>query len=374
VVNTGIPVAHLNSTVDIYEDMIVFQLRDNALQNFTGTFNLGGVLNGGPIGTYNLRTGKVQMIGAWGYRPTIYKNIISISGDTVRYYDLNTDRLIDTGIPGQDQALWGRRIAYRSQEGLSGPPLIHIYDIDTGAVINIGVPGYSPAIYGNIVVFVDSDGVIRYYDMSTQTLFNTGEEGSNPAIYDRRIVFTSGNLLTGDVRYFDLEGGRAYDTGQLGAEPCIYEDTITYYDFESLKGVNLGGAGDQDQLRPIVKTHQITASDRMLPKKAALPQTITVPSSSAKLSITRILSTQQAHTVRFMVEGVDVQSIEVEVYNLGGRRVFDSGFAPGRSLTWNLLAQDGRLIANGVYLYVVQVRGADGKVVRSQIQKLVVLR
>ncbi|MDH7505233.1 MAG: right-handed parallel beta-helix repeat-containing protein [Candidatus Acetothermia bacterium] len=71
---------------------------------------------------------------------------------------------------------------------------------------------------------------------------------------------------------------------------------------------------------------------------------------------------------RFVVEGVGVASVEARVWNLAGSLVF-SGKATG-----NALAVDGGAWANGVYLYAVTVRGADGAVVQTEVRKLVVLR
>lgn len=59
----------------------------------------------------------------------------------------------------------------------------------------------------------------------------------------------------------------------------------------------------------------------------------------------------------------------VEVFSLSGRSVLQSDWTTGRQLSWDLST-----IANGVYLYVVTVQGANGEVVTSKLQKLVVLR
>lgn len=78
--------------------------------------------------------------------------------------------------------------------------------------------------------------------------------------------------------------------------------------------------------------------------------------------------------VDFVVLGQGIAEIQVEVFNLAGARVYDSGFVSGNTLSWNLTANAGDTVANGVYLYVVTVRGFNGEVVRSQVRKLVVLR
>ena len=77
--------------------------------------------------------------------------------------------------------------------------------------------------------------------------------------------------------------------------------------------------------------------------------------------------------VTFWALGVEVQGLEVEVYDLGGRKVW-SGEGSGNRLIWTLLNSEGRPVANGVYLYVVTVRDQDGEPVRTEVRKLVVLR
>jgi hypothetical protein len=71
---------------------------------------------------------------------------------------------------------------------------------------------------------------------------------------------------------------------------------------------------------------------------------------------------------RFLVEGVGIASVEAKVWNLAGKLVF-SGKANG-----NALAVDGVTLANGVYLYAVTVKGADGQALSTEVRKLVILR
>lgn len=77
---------------------------------------------------------------------------------------------------------------------------------------------------------------------------------------------------------------------------------------------------------------------------------------------------------RFVAEGQGIQSIRVEVFDLSGRQVFDSGEVSGEILEWNLQNDNGDLRANGVYLYVMTVGGFSGETVRGRIKKLVILR
>ena len=69
-----------------------------------------------------------------------------------------------------------------------------------------------------------------------------------------------------------------------------------------------------------------------------------------------------------------ISSAQVKIYDQGGRQVFDSGVVGQHGLHWNVLDLDGRRVANGVYLYVVTMYGANGQVERSEFKKIAVLR
>ncbi|MCX8103750.1 MAG: hypothetical protein N3E42_04880 [Candidatus Bipolaricaulota bacterium] len=71
---------------------------------------------------------------------------------------------------------------------------------------------------------------------------------------------------------------------------------------------------------------------------------------------------------------VAIASVRLEVFDLAGRRVFASGPVPGATYKWYLQRDDGRPVANGVYLYVFFTQTADGTEVRSSVGKLAVRR
>jgi len=83
---------------------------------------------------------------------------------------------------------------------------------------------------------------------------------------------------------------------------------------------------------------------------------------------------RNAPAIRFTAEGQGIAGIKVEVFDLSGKQVFASDFIPGNALEWHLETELGQPVANGVYLYIVTVRGYSGDVVRSKVRKLVVLR
>jgi len=65
-----------------------------------------------------------------------------------------------------------------------------------------------------------------------------------------------------------------------------------------------------------------------------------------------------------------LSQLRVRVFDLSGKVLFESDLAGAHALQWALTKQ--RRLANGVYLYVVSGRRADGSAWRSQVQKLAI--
>jgi hypothetical protein len=82
---------------------------------------------------------------------------------------------------------------------------------------------------------------------------------------------------------------------------------------------------------------------------------------------------QSGGQYRFEAQGYNIEGVQVQVYNLAGKAVFSAESA-GNSLSWNGLSTDGRRLANGVYLYVLTVKGTYGDIVQTKVQKLAILR
>jgi hypothetical protein len=102
------------------------------------------------------------------------------------------------------------------------------------------------------------------------------------------------------------------------------------------------------------------------------PLTIEVLGAPVALAVKAItLSQQPVRTsgAYFAVEGVGIAQTTVRVFSMTGKLVF-SQTAQGNVVPFSAAAE----LANGVYLYVVTVQGADGQTVTSKISKLVVLR
>lgn len=77
--------------------------------------------------------------------------------------------------------------------------------------------------------------------------------------------------------------------------------------------------------------------------------------------------------VKVTVNSIDVESIKLQVFGLDGKLVLDRS-ARGSQLRVNLFTDNRQLLANGVYLYVVTVKGYNAETWRSEVRKLVVLR
>jgi hypothetical protein len=74
--------------------------------------------------------------------------------------------------------------------------------------------------------------------------------------------------------------------------------------------------------------------------------------------------------VRFVVEGTNISILRAEVFDLAGRRIFDSGPVAGNALDWMMTNEEGERVAYGVYLYVITAWDSRGELLKSQVGKL----
>jgi hypothetical protein len=102
------------------------------------------------------------------------------------------------------------------------------------------------------------------------------------------------------------------------------------------------------------------------------PMTVEVLGAPVALAVKAITLSQapvRNSGAYFVVEGVGVAQTTVHVFTLTGKLVF-SDSAQGNVVAFGKASE----LANGVYLYVVTVKGADGQTVRSRVEKLVILK
>lgn len=69
-----------------------------------------------------------------------------------------------------------------------------------------------------------------------------------------------------------------------------------------------------------------------------------------------------------------VTALRLEVMDLAGRIVYDSGFMRGESLSWARVNIQNKRIASGVYIYQLTARDQEGKEIRSELRKLIILK
>jgi hypothetical protein len=87
----------------------------------------------------------------------------------------------------------------------------------------------------------------------------------------------------------------------------------------------------------------------------------------------KVLTRMTSFRYTFSIQGAGATA-KLEIYDLQGRRIFTSGWQSGHKLQWSLHSDRGRPVANGVYLYVIHVRDAQGRGIATLVERLVVLR
>jgi len=95
--------------------------------------------------------------------------------------------------------------------------------------------------------------------------------------------------------------------------------------------------------------------------------------SVSPLNVNKVQTSERFGLLEFTAQGTGIESTQVEVYGLNGQQLI-SAEATGNRLSVRALDSLGRPLSNGVYLYVVTVRGADGTAIRSEVKRLVILR
>ena len=83
---------------------------------------------------------------------------------------------------------------------------------------------------------------------------------------------------------------------------------------------------------------------------------------------------REDRVAHFVVSGLGISATRLQVYDQAGQIVHDSGFVLGEDVGWDLRGEDGRMVSNGVYLYILTFQGADGNIIRTETKKIAVLR
>jgi len=85
-----------------------------------------------------------------------------------------------------------------------------------------------------------------------------------------------------------------------------------------------------------------------------------------------LTATLYQNAARFNTSLNEASALRVELFDLQGARLFDSGPVFGRSVDWPLTNQSGQRVARGVYLYVATVWDDSGEELSRKLGKLAV--
>jgi len=232
---------------------------------------------------YDISTSTVVNTGIVGLFPSTDGNIIAFDsweeyvgedlngdGDTnddiIRYYDIPTGTITNTGAVGRDASISGGIIAFTTR------PLIRYYNISTGAVVSTGAIGDSAHVSGSMIAFWawedklgydwngdgdTNDSVIGYYNTSDSTTTYI-KVGWNPSIEGHIVAFTTseadinqdlnrdGDLADSVIRYYDVLTSIVTNTGAVGVWPSIGGDFIAFETGENWINEDLNEDGDLD--------------------------------------------------------------------------------------------------------------------------------
>jgi len=118
----------------------------------------------------------------------------------------------------------------------------------------------------------------------------------------------------------------------------------------------------------------ITSND---PKNPAIAIKVTGKATTANPTATAFIENVQISVLNDRIElrasSLSNASIQMELFTLAGLRVA-SGEAVGGFLALPLIDLSGQPLANGVYLYILTIKGFNGVKIRSQVNKMMILR
>jgi hypothetical protein len=94
---------------------------------------------------------------------------------------------------------------------------------------------------------------------------------------------------------------------------------------------------------------------------------------SMSLDSVALRSNLATSATTFSVAGHGIERMSVEIFGLNGASI-SSQESTGTELMWNQTTARGAPVANGTYLYVINVASADGEILSSEVGKLVIIR
>ncbi|MBU7013544.1 MAG: S-layer family protein [Theionarchaea archaeon] len=212
----------------------------------------------GRIFCFDLTTRTLLDTQISGDRPSIWKEKIVFHTSprpTIQIYDLSTRTVIDTSIAGLNANIYESKIVFETPESLVSECLngdgdmddvvIRSYDLETQKISNTGAAGIYPVVYGDTIAFtvreqdagidLNGDGqllgnVIHCYSFETGSVINTQKLGTEPDIFDGTITYYvwehwMGKDLNGDG---DLDDS-VLETFEIPVDGMAVQDQETAY-------------------------------------------------------------------------------------------------------------------------------------------------
>ncbi len=187
-------------------DLVTGELTDTGILGRRPTIH-GDILSvsGTTIRYYELSTKRFVDTGIPGKAQAVWDNIIAFQRTsdprfhpTIRYYDIDSGQVVNTKAAGHSPVIYENIIAFTTNEvliaedlngdGDLGDSVLRYYDLQTNQVVNTGQVGQYPSIYGNHIVF-GQGRYVRYYDIETGQTFDTGILGTEPDIFEDTITY-----------------------------------------------------------------------------------------------------------------------------------------------------------------------------------------
>lgn len=113
--------------------------------------------------------------------------------------------------------------------------------------------------------------------------------------------------------------------------------------------------------------------DSLLLAERGEPAPTSTENAPSVLGVKSTALSMSGNRFELHVNGLGIESIQVQVFSLGGELLIEES-SSGNQLSFTALTRNGRSLANGVYLYMVTVRGGNSQILQGKLKKLVILR
>ncbi|MBI3660093.1 right-handed parallel beta-helix repeat-containing protein [Candidatus Acetothermia bacterium] len=101
------------------------------------------------------------------------------------------------------------------------------------------------------------------------------------------------------------------------------------------------------------------------------PEQSEIPQAPSLTPIQFLKALQTKEGWLFRTTG-NVSALRLEVMDLSGKKIYDSGLVKGQTLSWTRVNAKDQSVAKGVYLYRLTARDRDGNEIHSELRKLII--